>query len=358
MVQTRGKPPANADGPTMTVTTSTSTYTKRNKRGEDGVKYRRERVDEVPVKNTTNQPPAAIEQPPSRPQFASVQPPVLFAPPVLHSYSSMSSKSTINNHNPAQVVVTTLPHHTDLGSVFRAQSTNTHSQQGSGMLPESAMSCQQVMSIQTLTPRDQKPVPCFDMSLTKQSEQGLRFQVRNCVKEKIFPKVKFLDKDVHGIFDTGDRTVCRTLLDYCFHYERADLKDARDWWVSARPWVFKTHTDARNNAIKGMKISYTSKLSATYCRVYCHSHYSSDCFYMQRSFSSSQPKEGRHCCHRVPYEWFASTELQNLLVGNAEEHDKLCCFPQQVRSKSNHFQTLEQQYSGRRCMQGQSSCLW
>ena len=107
MVQTRGKPPANADGPTMTVTTSTSTYTKSTKRGDDGVKYRRERVDEVPVKNTTNQPPAAIEQPPSRPQFASVQPPVLFAPPVLHSYSSMSSsKSTINNHNPAQVVVT------------------------------------------------------------------------------------------------------------------------------------------------------------------------------------------------------------------------------------------------------------
>jgi hypothetical protein len=125
MVQTRGKPPANADGPTMTVTTSTLTYTKRTKRGDDGVKYRRERVNEVPVKNT-NQPPAAIEQPPSRPQFASVQPPVLFSPPVLHSYSSMSSKSTINNHTPAQVVVTTLPHHTDLGAVFRAQSTHKY----------------------------------------------------------------------------------------------------------------------------------------------------------------------------------------------------------------------------------------
>ena len=225
------------------------------------------------------------------------------------------------------------------------------------MRPESALSCEQVMSIQTLTPRVQ-PVPCFDMSLTKQSEQGLRFQVRNCVKDNIFPKVKFLDKDVHGTFDTANKTVCRTLLDYCFHHEKANLKEARDWWTSARPWVFKTHTDARNNAIKGMKISYTSKLSATYCRVYCYqSHYSTNCFYMQRSFSSSQPKEGRHCCHQVPHEWFASTELQDLLVGNAEEHDQLCCFPQQVRSTSSHFQTLEQQYSGGRCMQGRSSCL-
>ena len=70
MVQTRGKSPANADCPTMTVTTSTSTYTKRTKRGDDGVKYRMERVNKVPVKNT-NQPPAAIEQPPSRPSTPS-----------------------------------------------------------------------------------------------------------------------------------------------------------------------------------------------------------------------------------------------------------------------------------------------
>ena len=158
----------------------------------------------------------------------------------------MSSKSTISK-NPAQVVVTTLPHHTDLGAVFRAQSTNTHSQQSSEMRPASALSCEQVMSIQTLTPKVQ-PFPFFDMSLTKQSEQGLRFQVRNCVKDNIFPKVKFLDNDMHGFFDTSDKTVCRALLDFCFRHEKANLKEARAWWTLACPWVFKTHTDARNNA--------------------------------------------------------------------------------------------------------------
>ena len=58
------------------------------------------------------------------------------------------------------------------------------------------------------------------MSLSKKSDVGLRFQVRNCVKVNIFPKVKFLDKDVHGSFDTSDKTVCRTLLDLCFHQEK------------------------------------------------------------------------------------------------------------------------------------------
>jgi hypothetical protein len=43
-------------------------------------------------------------------------------------------------------------------------------------------------------------------------------------------------------------TVCGTLF------------EARNWWTLACPWVFKTHTDAR--AIKGMKITYTSKVSA------------------------------------------------------------------------------------------------
>jgi len=228
-----------------------------------------ERADKVPVKNI-NQPAEAIkEQPPSRPQFASVLPPVLSAPAVLHSYSSMSSKSTINNQNPAPVVMTTFPHHTDLGAVFRAHTTNTYSQQSSEMLPASALSCEQVMSSQTLTPRVQ-PAPLFDMSLPKKSEVGLRFQVWNCVKVNIFPQVKFLDKDVHGFFDTSNNTVCRTSLDLCFHQEKADLNEARDWWTSARPWVFKTHTDAWNNAIKRMKITYTSKWSAFFVPKGCY----------------------------------------------------------------------------------------
>jgi hypothetical protein len=258
MVQTRGQPDNGDPPPPITVTTSTSTSTKRKKKkrgGDGGVQYVRDRTVEQVFQ------PASVpnhdERPPALLPYASARPPDIqeLRP---KSASSMSSRSTAFNQGPSPVVLTSIAQPMDLNAVFirtqQPSTSTTYSQPTSVVAPASTAA-----SFHPLTPNVQAR-ETLDMSMERPSEVGMRQIVKNCVKTAIFKMVKFLDRDTHGFFDVSDKSVCGRLLQLCFHEDLAVYaKEARDWWILVRPWVFNTHMHARNNAIKSMKIAYTGK---------------------------------------------------------------------------------------------------
>jgi hypothetical protein len=90
----------------------------------------------------------------------------------------------------------------------------------------------------------------------KPSAEGLKFHIRSCIKELIFRRVKFLDKDTHGDFDEAPHTVCGMVIDFCYRHSPTKNETMLMWWKETRPVVFRLHTDHRNNCIKTMKSAY------------------------------------------------------------------------------------------------------
>jgi len=95
----------------------------------------------------------------------------------------------------------------------------------------------------------------INMSM-KPSAEGLKFHIRSCIKELIFRRVKFLDKDTHGDFDEAHDTVCGMVIDFCYRHSPTKNETMLMWWKETRPVVFRLHTDHRNNCIKTMKSAY------------------------------------------------------------------------------------------------------
>ena len=104
-----------------------------------------------------------------------------------------------------------------------------------------------------------KPVPpdlVSDMSQSLLSNRGIRLIVCDCVKRKIFPLVKFFDKEDHNQFSKETDTVCGIVLHFA---NMTHNFDARDWWYKTRQLVHNTHTIHRNNCIKNMHKAFNSK---------------------------------------------------------------------------------------------------
>jgi hypothetical protein len=85
-----------------------------------------------------------------------------------------------------------------------------------------------------------------------------RMMVRECVKTKLFRRLKFFKKDVHGLFDRRQGTVCAMIIANCnVEAENAD----EYWWADMRKLVVCTHTDRRNNVIKNMRLRFRGKFA-------------------------------------------------------------------------------------------------
>ena len=87
----------------------------------------------------------------------------------------------------------------------------------------------------------------------KMTPEGWRILVRNCVKTVLFCRLKFFKKDLHGIYDQRETTVCGLVIKSCnLSGQDATLK----WWATMRKIVIATHTDHRNNVIKTMRLRF------------------------------------------------------------------------------------------------------
>jgi hypothetical protein len=80
-----------------------------------------------------------------------------------------------------------------------------------------------------------------------------RMMVKHCVKNKLFRRLKFFKKDVHGLYDLRHGTVCAMIVANC---NVTNDEASEHWWADMRKLVVCTHTDRRNNVIKNMHLRF------------------------------------------------------------------------------------------------------
>ena len=88
------------------------------------------------------------------------------------------------------------------------------------------------------------------------SKKGNMTTFKMGIREKLFPKVKFLGGTNTNLdYSTEPTSVCGLLKRHC----NIDDANARLWWEIQRTTVKGIHTDCRNNKIKTIKQIFTSK---------------------------------------------------------------------------------------------------
>ncbi len=70
-----------------------------------------------------------------------------------------------------------------------------------------------------------------------------RMMVNVCVKTRLFSRLKFFKKDVHGLLDLQNGTVCSMIVANC--NVQPDKVD-HHWWADMRKLVVSAHTHRRN----------------------------------------------------------------------------------------------------------------
>ena len=92
-----------------------------------------------------------------------------------------------------------------------------------------------------------------------------RMMVKECVKTKLFRRLKFFSKDVHGLYDPRNGTVCAMIIANC----NVTTQDANEsWWADMRKLVVCTHTDRRNNVIKNMHLRFKGTYQHRWDEIY------------------------------------------------------------------------------------------
>ena len=81
----------------------------------------------------------------------------------------------------------------------------------------------------------------------KMTPEGRHILARSGIKSVLFCCLQFFKKDLHGIFDQCETTVCG-LVNKSFNLSPADAM--LEWWTTMGKIVIATHTDHRNNVIK------------------------------------------------------------------------------------------------------------
>lgn len=85
-----------------------------------------------------------------------------------------------------------------------------------------------------------------------------RMMVKDCVKTTLFRRVKFFIKDLHGLYDVRNGSVCALIIANC----NVLIADADDyWWAGMRKLIVSTHTDRRNNVIKNIRLRFNGTLA-------------------------------------------------------------------------------------------------
>ena len=85
------------------------------------------------------------------------------------------------------------------------------------------------------------------------TESSNKLMVKACVKTKLFSRLKFFKKEIHGLYDLRPNSVCALIIANCnVTPEQAD----KYWWGDMRKVVINTHTDRRNNVIKNIRLRF------------------------------------------------------------------------------------------------------
>jgi hypothetical protein len=83
-----------------------------------------------------------------------------------------------------------------------------------------------------------------------------RLVVKDCVRTKLFRRLKFFTEGIHDLYDYRPGSVCAMIIANC----NATHKEATiTWWSDMCKLIKNTLSDHRNNAIKTMRIRFEGK---------------------------------------------------------------------------------------------------
>ena len=83
------------------------------------------------------------------------------------------------------------------------------------------------------------------------TEHSNKLMGKACVKTKLFSRLKFIKKEIHGLYDLRPNSICAIIIANC----NVTPEQADKFWLSdMQKVVFHTHTDRRNNVIKNIRL--------------------------------------------------------------------------------------------------------
>ena len=163
---------------------------------------------------------------------------------------------------------------------------------------------------------NQPHVHTEDMTLSV-STKGLRSIITDCVKDKLFRRMKFFDKSKHASYSTSPQTVCGLVIKFC---NMSSVQADHKWWDMMRSTVMKIHTDHRNNCIKAMRIKFQGT-----CAVMCACVATRSVVLTIRCFGSEyrivDPKSSHRRSVSQSFAWWVKRAVH---AGDEKQHDSLC----------------------------------
>ena len=121
-------------------------------------------------------------------------------------------------------------------------------------VPSSSDAMQQQDSTSKVFAFSHPVVEAEPLNMALQNTQSSnKLMVKACVKTKLFSRLKFFKKEIHGLYDLRPNSVCALIIANCnVTPEQAD----KYWWSDMRKVVINTHTDRRNNVIKNIRLRF------------------------------------------------------------------------------------------------------
>jgi hypothetical protein len=93
------------------------------------------------------------------------------------------------------------------------------------------------------------------------TNKAQRLMVKDCVRTKLFRRLKFFTKGIHDLYDHRPGSVCAMIIANC----NATHEEATaTWWSDMSKLIKYTLTDYRNNVIKTMRMRFEGK-NKQYC---------------------------------------------------------------------------------------------
>ena len=97
----------------------------------------------------------------------------------------------------------------------------------------------------------------------KLTKMSVRFQHDKCVKEHLFPKIKFINTKTDLQFSNNPNSICRFMAAKLM----VDDKDIEAWWGNAASTTHTSLKSQRNNVIKNIKNVFMGKNTAAMCNL-------------------------------------------------------------------------------------------
>jgi hypothetical protein len=110
---------------------------------------------------------------------------------------------------------------------------------------------------------------CEKHKLTPTST-GDQTTVTLVVSERVFPKVKFVDRDIDLMFSTEQRSICQFVIGRCNLQTDISLPN---WWKQVHKYVSQTINRLRNDRNTAMKWAALGKMLLFACNTWGMSNY-------------------------------------------------------------------------------------